>query len=40
MCRMAMWNPALADELLDYSRPFPYEPDLVSMGTGDRRTQF
>jgi hypothetical protein len=31
---MAMWNPALADELLDYSCPFPYEPDLVSMDGG------
>lgn len=31
---MAMWNPVLADELLDYECPFPFEPDQVSMEGG------
>ncbi len=31
---MAMWTPILADELLDYDCPFPFEPDQVSMDGG------
>lgn len=38
---MAMWNPSLADELLDYGCPFPFDPSSISMegGAEDRSIQ-
>jgi hypothetical protein len=32
---MAMFNPTLADEMLDYDCPFPFDPDSVSMEGGE-----
>lgn len=31
---MQMWNPALADELLTYDCPFPFEPETIGMEGG------
>lgn len=31
---MQMWNPALADEMLTYDCPFPFEPETIGMDGG------